>query len=143
MYSVFVRGYDDVVPHRWLPLIAGEMLLVAGAYQFSRWKRLCADMCRSPLAFVSKHDSRRGVRNALGAGMMHGAYCLGCCWAAMMVLVVVGLMNLLWMTILFGLFFVEKNWKHGRAVANVVGIGMTVLGAVILDHRTFLTAISN
>jgi len=71
--------------------------------------------------------------------MMHGLYCLGCCWAAMMVLVVVGLMNLSWMTILFVLFFVEKNWKHGRAVANVAGIGLMVLGPAIPAYRTLLT----
>jgi len=138
-YSAFAQWDASGAPPHWLYLLAGEILVLAGAYQFSRWKRLCADMCRSPLAFIFKHDSRRGVVNALGAGMMHGLYCLGCCWAAMMVLVVVGLMNLSWMTILFVLFFVEKNWKHGRAVANVAGIGLMVLGSAIPAYRTLLT----
>ena len=74
--------------------------------------------------------------------MMHGEYCVVCCWAAMMVLVVVGLMNLPWMTILFVLFLVEKNWKHGRAVANIAGIAMIVLGPAIAVYGTLLTAIS-
>jgi len=61
----------------------------------------------------------------------------------MMVLVVVGLMNLSWMAILFVLFFVEKNWKHGRAVASVAGIGLMVLGVAIAVHGTLLTTISS
>ena len=142
-YSVFAQWDFGEAPPRWLPLLAGGTLIVAGAYQFSRWKKHCADMCRSPLAFVLKHDSRRGVRAALGAGTMHAAYCVGCCGAAMMVLVVVGLMNLSWMAILFVLFFVEKNWKHGRAVASVAGIGLMVLGVAIAVHGTLLTTISS
>ena len=139
-YSVFAQWDVGEAPPQWLHLLAGGILIFAGAYQFSRWKQTCADMCRSPLAFVFKHDFRRGVRHALGAGMMHGAYCVGCCWAAMMVLVVVGLMNLPWMTILFVLFFVEKNWKHGRAVASVAGIGLMVLGPAIPVYTLLTTS---
>jgi predicted metal-binding membrane protein len=95
------------------------------------------------LAFVYIHDGRRGVRNALRAGIVHGVHCLGCCWAAMTVLVVVGLTNRVWMTILFVLFFVEKNWKHGRAVANVAGIGLMVLGVAVLAYPPLLAGISN
>ena len=142
-YSVFAQWDWGEAPARWLPLLVGGTLILAGAYQFSRWKRHCADMCRSPLAFVLKHDSGRGVRSALGAGTMHAAYCVGCCGAAMMVLVVVGLMNLPCMTILFVLFFVEKNWKHGRAVASVAGIGLMVLGVAVAAHSPLLTTLSS
>ena len=141
-YSVFAQWDVGDAPLRWLPLLAGGILILAGAYQFSRWKQHCAEMCRSPLAFVLKHDFRRGIPPAFGAGMMHAAYCVGCCWAAMMVLVVVGLMNLPWMTALFVLFFLEKNWKHGRAIASVTGIGLMVLGAAIAGYSTLLTTIS-
>jgi predicted metal-binding membrane protein len=139
-YSVFAQWDVGEAQPRWLHLLAGGMIILAGGYQFSRWKQHCADMCRSPLTFVSKHDFRRGVRHALGAGMMHGAYCVGCCWAAMIVLVVVGLMNLPCMTILFVLFFVEKNWKHGRAVASVAGIGLIVLGPAIAVYTLLTTS---
>jgi predicted metal-binding membrane protein len=141
-YTAFAQWNVGGAPP-WLPLLAGGILVCAGAYQFSRWKQHCADMCRSPLAFLLKHDSRRGVRPAFTAGMMHAAYCVGCCWAAMMVLVVVGLMNLPGMAILFVLFFVEKNWKHGRTVASLAGIVMIALGAAIAVHGPLLTAISN
>jgi len=60
----------------------------------------------------------------------------------MIVLVVVGLMNIPWMAILFVLFFLEKNWKHGRAVARVAGIGLMVLGAAIAVYTPLLTTIS-
>jgi predicted metal-binding membrane protein len=83
------------------------------------------------------------VGNALRAGVVHGAYCLGCCWAAMTVLVVVGLMNLVWMTILFALFFVEKNWTHGRAVAKAAGVGLVGLGLAVLAYPPMLAGIAN
>jgi len=142
-YRVFTQWGDDAAQSHWLLMLAGEMLVFAGFYQFMRWKRRCAEMCRSPLSFDFIHDSYRGVRNALRAGVVHGAYCLGCCWAAMTAFVVVGLTNLPWMTILFVLFLVEKNWKHGRAVANVAGIGLIVLGVAVLAYPPLLVGISN
>ena len=142
-YSVYSQWGDEAARSHWLLTLAGETLVFAGAYQFIRWKRVCAEMCRSPLAFVYIYDSRRGMRNALRAGSIYGAYCLGCCWAAMTVLVVVGLMSLVWMTILSVLFFLEKNWKHGGAVAKIAGIGLMVLGVAVLAYPPLLTGISN
>ena len=142
-YLIVAQWGDDAVQSQWQPRLAGGMLVFAGLYQFTRWKRLCADMCRSPLTFVYVHDLYRGVRNALRAGMVHGAYCLGCCWAEMLVLIVVGLTNLTAMAILFLLFLVEKNWKHGHAVANVAGLGFMVLGVAVVAYPPLLAGISN
>jgi predicted metal-binding membrane protein len=142
-YSVFAQWEMGETPPSWLPLLAGGIFVAAGVYQFSRWKRHCADMCRSPLAFVRQRDSRRGIRAAFRAGAMHAAYCVGCCGAAMMVLMVVGLMNLPWMMILFVLFFAEKNWQHGRAVASVAGVGLIVLGAAMAADSSLLTTLSS
>ena len=142
-YWVFAQWGDDAAQSNWLLALAGETLVFAGFYQFTRWKRRCADVCRSPLTFVHTYDSYRGARNALRAGMVLGANCLGCCWAEMTVLLVVGLTNLVAMTILFVLFLVEKNWKHGGAVANVAGIGLIVLGVAVLAYPPLLTGISN
>jgi predicted metal-binding membrane protein len=61
----------------------------------------------------------------------------------MMVLMVVGLMNLPWMMILFVLFFAEKNWQHGRAVASVAGVGLIVLGAAMAADSSLLTTLSS
>jgi len=142
-YQVFAQWGDDAAQSQWLSTLAGATLYLAGSYQGTRWKQRCADMCRTPLTFVVIHHSYRGVRDALRAGVVHGGYCLGCCWAAMIVLVVVGLTNLLGMAILFVLFLVEKNWEHGRAVAYVAGIGMMTLGVAVLGYPPLLTTISN
>jgi predicted metal-binding membrane protein len=143
-YPVFGQwSQDDAAHSLWRLMLAASMLFYAGLYQFTGWKRHCADMCRKPLTFVFTHNSHRGVGRAFRAGVMHGEYCFGCCWAAMMVLFVVGLMNLLAMAILFVLFFLEKNWKHGRAVANVAGIGLMMLGLAVLAYPPLLASISN
>ena len=142
-YRVFTQWGDDAAQSHWFLTLAGETLVFAGAYQFMRWKRACIDMCRSPLAFVHLYDSNPGLHNALRAGMVYGAYCLGCCWAEMTVLVVVGLTNLVWMTILLVVFFLEKNWKHGRAIANAAGLGLIVLGIAVLAYPPLLVGISN
>jgi predicted metal-binding membrane protein len=142
-YRPFAYWGDEAAQSQWLAMLAGAIFCLAGVYQFTRLKRHCADMCRSPLTFTFAHDSRGGVRHALRAGVVHGAYCLGCCWAAMMVLVAVGLMNLFAMAILFVVFLAEKNWEHGRAVAYGAGVGMMILGIAIPAFPSLLAAVSN
>ena len=136
-------GLDDsVAQSTWLPVLAGAILVVAGAYQFTGWKQVCLDYCQSPVAFVMTHDFRRGAAGALNAGMMHGAFCVGCCWALMTVLVVVGLMNLVWMAGLFSLFFAEKHWRHGLALGKVAGSALVALGVAVMVWPSLLPLIS-
>jgi predicted metal-binding membrane protein len=142
-YWAFERWGADKGHSQWPVILAGAVLVFAGAYQFTPWKQRWADICRSPQTFVLIHGSCRDMRHTLWAGLMHGAYCLGCCCAAMLVLVVVGLTNVPAMATLFVLFFLEKNWKHGRAVANAAGIGMVLLGVTVLAYPPVLAAISN
>jgi len=141
-YWAFAGLSDDVAQSRWLPPLAGGILMVAGAYQFTGWKQRCLDKCQSPFAFVVTHDFGGGVFGALRAGAVHGLFCLGCCWALMMVLVVVGLMNLLWMTGLFIMFFAEKHWRHGLALARVAGGALVVLGIAVVAAPGLLVQIS-
>lgn len=126
----------------WIPVVAGAVLAVAGVYQFTSWKWVCLSRCRSPLAFVVEHDFRTGARGALRVGITHGAWCLGCCWALMTVLVVVGLMNLVWMATLALVFLIEKNWKHGVPVTRVVGVGLIIFGLVVVAVPETLPTIS-
>jgi predicted metal-binding membrane protein len=126
----------------WLPALAGVVVFVAGAYQFTGWKRICYDHCQSPFAFIASHDFDGGAASALRAGTIHGALCLGCCWAVTVVLLVVGLMNLMWMAGIFALFVIEKSWKHGLAVARIAGVALMALGVAIIIHPALLTAIS-
>lgn len=88
------------------------------------------------------HDFGRGSRGAVVAGLSHGAYCLGCCWALMAVLLVVGLMNLTWMALLTVIFLAEKNWSHGVRLSRAVGVAMVVLGVTIAVDPALLQALS-
>jgi predicted metal-binding membrane protein len=122
----------DAADSRWLPTLAGVILVVAGGYQFTRWKAVCLKHCRTPLSFLMTHDFGGGAPSAFKAGLNHGAYCLGCCWALMAVLVVVGLMNLVWMAAIAIVFLLEKNWKHGVALTKIVGAGLIGLGLAVI-----------
>jgi len=126
----------------WLPRISGIVLLFAGLYQFTPWKRVCLRACRTPLSFMMTHNFGSGAPGALRAGLSHGAYCLGCCWALMLVLVVVGLMNLVWMALLALIFLAEKNWRHGVLFNRVVGTAIAVLGCVALVHPDVLRIVA-
>lgn len=118
----------------WVDLLAGGVLVLAGGYQFTAWKARCATACRSPLSFLATHDFGTGLRGTFRVGVVHGLFCLGCCWALMAVLVVVGVMNLVWMAAIAAVFLAEKHWRHGAALTRVAGVGLVALGlAVLLD----------
>jgi predicted metal-binding membrane protein len=127
---------------RWLPTLAGAILVVAGAYQFTGWKVVCLKACRSPLTFMMNHDWGGGSRSAFRGGISHGLYCLGCCWALMAVLVVVGLMNLVWMAGIAIVFLAEKNWKHGVGLTKLIGSGLVALGIAIIVSPGILPTVS-
>jgi predicted metal-binding membrane protein len=132
----------DAGDSRWLPTLAGGILIVAGAYQFTRWKATCLKACRSPMTFLMTHDFGGGSRSAFKAGVTHGAYCLGCCWALMAVLVVVGLMNLVWMAGIALVFLAEKNWKHAVGLTKVVGSALIALGIAVIVAPGILPEVS-
>ena len=116
----------------WLPRLGGTVVLLSGVYQLTPLKNACLRACRSPLSFVLAHDFGGGAPAAARAGVSHGLYCLGCCWALMAVLAVLGLMNLVWMAVFAVVFFLEKNWRQGVVLARVVGVACLVVGAVVL-----------
>jgi predicted metal-binding membrane protein len=126
----------------WTAWAGGGALIVAGLYQFTPWKGTCLKACRSPLSFVVQHDFGQGWRSAIRAGMSHGAYCLGCCWALMAVLVVVGLMNLIWMVAIALVFLLEKNWSRGAWVPRAAGTVIALLGVLIIIRPELLAWIS-
>lgn len=126
---------------RWLPTLAGIALTIAGLYQFSRWKSICLRTCRSPFAFLMEHDFGGG-HAAFRAGLTHGTYCLGCCWALMSVLLVVGLMNLVWMVALSLVFLAEKCWRRGEVLTHILGTALALLGAAVVIHPPLLHLIA-
>jgi predicted metal-binding membrane protein len=126
----------------WLPVAGGAVLLIAGVYQFTSWKNTCLQACRSPLAFVARHDATPGSAAALRAGAAYGTYCVGSCSAMMAVLVVVGLMNLVWMAAIALVFLAEKNWRGGVLLTRVAGAGVAALGVAVAIVPSVLPAIS-
>jgi predicted metal-binding membrane protein len=114
----------------WAPLALGAVLGLAGLYQLTPLKRVCLDHCRSPFGFVMQHW-REGYGGALQMGVVHGLYCLGCCWALFAVLVVAGVMSLAWMLLLTLVVFAEKVLPFGRLASRVVGVAFLVLGVVV------------
>lgn len=112
----------------WLPRTAGAVVLLAGVYQLTPLKNACLRACRSPLGFILSHDFGGGASAAARAGLSHGLYCLGCCWALMAVLAVLGLMNIAWMAIFAVVFFLEKNWRYGFPLSRVIGVACVAGG---------------
>jgi predicted metal-binding membrane protein len=125
----------------WLRIAAGTVLVVAGVYQLTPLKDTCLRACRSPLGFVVTHNAT-GTGGALRAGASYGAYCVGSCWALMVVLLVVGLMNLIWMAAIALIFLAEKNWRHGALLTRLAGAGVAALGVAVAAVPPLLSAIS-
>lgn len=136
-------GFRDVAEgSSWVDRAGGGVLVLAGGYQFTRWKDTCLRACRSPLTFLATHDFGAGKRGALRAGASHGLYCLGCCWALMAVLFVVGLMNLVWMAAIAAIFLTEKNWRHGVGLTKVVGVAVLCFGLAVLARPSILGSVT-
>ena len=111
--------------------LAGLAFLLAAAYEFSPFKSRCLTQCSSPLGFIMIHW-RPGIRGALHMGVVHGGFCVGCCWALMLLLFAVGVMNLLWVALLAILVLVQKVIPFRRATTAITGTAMAVAGFVLL-----------
>jgi predicted metal-binding membrane protein len=115
-----LTGPSMALADRWA---GGAVLLVAGLYQLSPLKAACVRECRSPAEFISRHW-RSGWSGAVRLGVLHGAYCVGCCWMLMALLFVGGVMNLLWIVALTLVVAVEKLAQRGPLVGRAAGVGM-------------------
>ena len=113
--------------------VAGAILIAAGAYQLTSVKTRCLARCQSPLGFLMSHW-RDGIWGALSMGLRHGVFCLGCCWALMGVLFVVGVMNLAWVALLTLVVLIEKVGPAGARLARAGGVVLIVLGVVVASR---------
>ena len=139
----------DTVIHRlvdswpWLAshayLIGATTFAIAGVFQFTPLKERCLTACRSPFSFFVRHY-RAGVASAWRLGLRHGVFCLGCCWALMLVMFGVGVGSLAWMAALAGVMAIEKAVPGGRWIGPLVGIAMLALAALWLAHPAWLVA---
>jgi predicted metal-binding membrane protein len=119
-------------------VFAGLLLLLVGAYQLTPFKQTCLSQCRAPLNFIQAHGGFRRQRIAsLRLGLLHGAYCVGCCWALMALLFVGGVMNLLWVASLGALVLLEKLAPWGKGLGRAAGIAALGAGLFLIARHFF------
>jgi predicted metal-binding membrane protein len=112
-------------------LLSGGLLIAAGLYQLTSFKRACLDHCRAPAAFLSAHW-RPGLWGACRMGLEHGAYCVGCCLLLMLLLFVGGIMNLMWIAGLTLYVTIEKLAPFGEAAAKAIALILMAAGGALL-----------
>ena len=112
-------------------MFGATLLIAAGVYQMTPIKHACLRRCRSPLAFLGSHW-RPGARGALRMGLLHGAFCVGCCWFLMGLMFFGGVMNLYWVAGLALFILFEKTVPTGHWVDYAAGIALLVCGTGML-----------
>jgi predicted metal-binding membrane protein len=116
--------------HSWL--LGAAILVGAGAFQFSKLKYRCLEECHTPFSFVMARWHGRAPRlEAWRLGVDHGLFCVGCCWALMLVMFVVGTGSIGWMLLLAAVMAAEKNLTWGRKLRAPLGIGLVAWGVAV------------
>ncbi len=141
LFGLLVHAADAVVhelvdhsawlqAHAWL--LGSATLVTVGLYQFTPLKRVCLDRCRTPRSFIMAHwQGRHEQWSALRLGLHHGLYCVGCCWALMLLMFAVGVGNIGWMLGLGALMALEKNHPRGRRLSAPLGVVLTASGLLV------------
>lgn len=121
----------------------GVIVVLAGLYQLTPVKQKCLTHCRGPMGILIEQGDRlsRGYRGPLVAGAIHGKFCLGCCLNLMVVLVLLGMMNLVWMGVTASAILAEKVLSRGKLLSRVLGFAMVSLGALLTVGPQALSAV--
>lgn len=119
------------------PYLSALLLAAAGAYQFTALKYACLSRCRSPLGALMT-QKRDDITGAFLLGLRQGAYCTGCCWLLMALLLVLGVMNLLWIVALTLLVLLEKFLHRPRWFVQLTGTALLVWAVLVMGHAAFL-----
>jgi predicted metal-binding membrane protein len=141
-HSVDFLLHNLVATNPWLTfngwIIGAGVLAAAGAFQFTTLKYDCLDKCRAPFGFVNAHwRGRAAHRQAFLLGVHHGMFCVGCCWAIMLLMFVVGTGSVGWMLVLGALMAIEKNVSWGRALSAPLGAGLLAWSAAIVAEHAW------
>ena len=128
------------LPGSTLAYAIAVVLVAAGVYQLSPFKQVCLRVCRSPLGFLLGHW-RAGRRGSLALGWSHALYCLGCCWALMVVLVAAGAMGLAWVLLIAAVVAAEKLLPRGEWIARATGAALLLLGVAAALRPALVTAL--
>ncbi len=130
LHTVFA-GNAFLSLNGWMVSVA--VLAIAGSFQFSRLKYLCLDKCRTPFSFINEHwrghDDRK---QAFALGMHHGLFCVGCCWAIMLLMFIVGTGSVGWMLAIGAIMAVEKNFLWGKRLSAALGVGLLLASAAVV-----------
>ncbi len=114
----------------------------AGLFQFSSLKYRCLDKCRTPYGFVvERWRGAAPARDALRTGFDHGVFCVGCCWALMLLMFVVGMGNIGWMLALGAVMAAEKNLPWGKRLSAPLGIALIVWACAIVVMNLLPSAV--
>jgi predicted metal-binding membrane protein len=124
-------GLMSVMMNSRSTVLSGTLLISAGLYQLSPLKAACLKHCRGPAAFLSAHW-RPGVAGAWRMGLLHGAYCVGCCAVLMLLLFVGGVMNLVWIAGLTLFVAFEKFAPFGEAMSKAAAAALMVCGGLLI-----------
>ncbi len=116
------------------PMLGAAILVAAGIYQWTSLKQSCLKRCRSPAEFLSR-QWRPGLAGALRMGVWHGSYCVGCCWALMLLLFFGGVMSLTWIAAITIFVLIEKLAPIGAQGGRLSGalLLMAGLGVLLLN----------
>lgn len=121
-------------------IMGPAVLALAGGFQFTRLKDRCIDVCRNPGAFLLRHYER-GAAGAFRLGGRHGLFCLGCCWALMLLMFVVGVANLWWMALLTLVMVYERTRPASRRAVPVTGVALLAAAAVLLPYNAWVAGV--
>ena len=134
--ELIAAGWIDAMGVAARPWLTSGLLLAVGIYQWLPAKRACLNHCRSPAEFLVT-AYRPGAIGALRMGLQHGLYCLGCCWALMLLLFVGGVMNLLWVAVIAAVVFAEKLFARGDSLRRLIGIAAVLAGVAVPVFHSF------
>lgn len=120
----------------------GAILVLAGGYQLLPRKSSFLMHCVSPMGFFTQH-SHRGFLGSFRTGLSHGEYCVGCCWAYMLVMFAVALMSIPFMAILSVVIALEKVVMHGAVwFTRGIAAALVLLGLASLVFPGVLSLLS-
>jgi predicted metal-binding membrane protein len=106
-------------------LLGAAALALAGLFQFSALKYRCLEQCRTPMSFIARHwRGENASWEAFALGAHHGLYCVGCCWALMLLMFVVGMGSVGWMLLLGAIMAAEKNLPWGGRLSAPLGLAL-------------------
>lgn len=117
--------------------IGGAIVVMAGLYQLTPAKDFCLSKCRTPVGFIMT-SWRDGAAGAMRMGLLHGAYCLGCCWLLFAILFPLGIMNIAAMALVTLIIFAEKALPWGRLASRATAAALVAYGALIVAIPTLL-----